>query len=127
MFNGTTSTKFIAPRPVLSEVEGTPRTQRKILRHFDRREKSFLDPSHSLGMTALGPSPWRSLPFDFTQGGEFIELRLCASDLFSDSVLQNSTENFKSVWLDLSHRGAAVHADRLPGHAAQLLRGEQQR
>ena len=24
--------------------------------HFDRREKSFLDPSHSLGMTDLGPS-----------------------------------------------------------------------
>jgi hypothetical protein len=27
--------------------------------HFDRREKSFLDPSHSLGMTGLGPSPLR--------------------------------------------------------------------
>jgi|SRR6266498_718334 len=25
--------------------------------HFDRREKSFLDPSHSLGMTDFGPSP----------------------------------------------------------------------
>jgi len=24
--------------------------------HFDRREKSFLDPSHSLGMTDRGPS-----------------------------------------------------------------------
>src|SRR6266478_6511705 len=24
--------------------------------HFDRREKPFLDPSHSLGMTGLGPS-----------------------------------------------------------------------
>src|SRR5437773_658705 len=28
--------------------------------HFDQREKSFLDPS-SLGMTGLGPSPWRPL------------------------------------------------------------------
>jgi len=27
--------------------------------HFDRREKSFLDPSHSLGMTGLGSSPLR--------------------------------------------------------------------
>jgi hypothetical protein len=36
-----------------------PRAQRKMICHFDRREKSFLDPSHSLGMTALGPSPWR--------------------------------------------------------------------
>jgi hypothetical protein len=34
--------------------------------HFDQREKSFLDPSHSLGMTGLGPSP----------------LRLCASHSF---------------------------------------------
>ena len=24
--------------------------------HFDRREKSLLDPSHSFGMTGLGPS-----------------------------------------------------------------------
>src|SRR3989304_1346289 len=28
--------------------------------HFERREKSFLDPSHSLGMTGLGPVPWRA-------------------------------------------------------------------
>jgi len=49
----------------------TPSTQRKILCHFDRREKSFLDPSHSLEMTALGPLPWRSL-------------RLCARHSFSD-------------------------------------------
>ena len=27
--------------------------------HFDRREKSFLDPSHSLGMTGMGSSPLR--------------------------------------------------------------------
>jgi hypothetical protein len=59
---------------VLSEVEGTPRPQRseKTGCHFDPfdkaqdklREKSFLDPSHSLGMTRLGVSlcdfaPWR--------------------------------------------------------------------
>ena len=50
-----------------------PRAQRKMICHFDRREKSFLDPSHSLGMTALGPSPWRAL-------------RLCASRLFSDRL-----------------------------------------
>jgi len=33
-----------------------PRAQRSTACHFDRREKSFLDPSHSLGMTDLGPS-----------------------------------------------------------------------
>jgi len=49
----------------------TPRPQRKTRCHFDRREKSFLDPSHSLGMTGLGPSPWRPL-------------RLCASHTVSD-------------------------------------------
>src|SRR6266852_5141680 len=49
----------------------TPSTQRKTLCHFDQREKSFLDLSHSLGMTALGPSPWRPL-------------RLCARHVFSD-------------------------------------------
>jgi hypothetical protein len=31
----------------------TPSTQRNTHCHFDRREKSFLDPSHSFGMTAL--------------------------------------------------------------------------
>ena len=42
------------------------------------REKSFLDPSHSLGMTAL-PVTWRALrSFDVTQD------MLCASHLFSD-------------------------------------------
>jgi hypothetical protein len=52
-------------------------TPRKIPCHFDRREKSFLDPSHSLGMTGLGPSPlrpWR--PFDIAQD------MLCASHSF---------------------------------------------
>jgi hypothetical protein len=53
--------KFIAPMPVLSDAEGTLSSQRTIICHFDRREKSFLDPSHSLVMTALGPSPWRPL------------------------------------------------------------------
>src|SRR4029453_3815438 len=28
-------------------------SQRKVLCHFDQREKSFLDPSHSLGVTVL--------------------------------------------------------------------------
>ena len=44
---------------VLSQVEGAARC------HFDRREKSFLDPSHSLGMTDFGSvtlRAWR--PFD---------------------------------------------------------------
>ena len=53
--------------------------------HFDPfgkqgklREKSFLDPSHSLGMTAL-PVTWRTLrSFDVAQD------MLCASHLFSD-------------------------------------------
>ena len=31
-------------------------SQRKTFCHFDRREKSFLDPSQTLGMTGLGPS-----------------------------------------------------------------------
>jgi hypothetical protein len=30
--------------------------QKRLGRHFDRREKSFLDPSHSFGMTEVGPS-----------------------------------------------------------------------
>src|SRR3970040_2725355 len=37
----------------------TPSSERKTLCHFDRREKSFLDPSHLLGMTDLGPLPLR--------------------------------------------------------------------
>ena len=36
--------------------------------HFDRREKSFSDPSHSLGMTDRAPSPLRACrPFGYAQ------------------------------------------------------------
>src|SRR5688572_19929325 len=51
-----------------SKVGVSPRRDAKAAknacRHFERREKSFLDPSHSLGMTRLGVSlcgfaPWR--------------------------------------------------------------------
>ena len=41
----------------------TQRRQVRIRCHFDRREKSFLDPSHSLGMTGIGPSPLRLCAF----------------------------------------------------------------
>ena len=36
-----------------------PRRQVRNHCHFDQREKSLLDPSHSLGMTGIGPSPLR--------------------------------------------------------------------
>ena len=45
--------------------------------HFDQREKSLLDPSHSLGMTGLGPSPLR--PWGLC--GRYSEFRL---RLFAD-------------------------------------------
>ena len=77
------SRKIYRAKHALSRVEGTPRTQRKILCHFDRREKSFLDPSHPLGMTALGPLPWRPL-------------RLCARHVFP---ISSSSEHFKYLWL----------------------------
>jgi len=83
--------KIYRAKHVLSRVEGTPSTQRKNLCHFDRREKSlfrakgeifFSDPSHSLGMMGLGPSPWR--PLRLRSGHA---LRLCAkrsvSNIFS--------------------------------------------
>jgi len=38
----------------------TPSAQRKTVVISTQREKSFLDPS-SLGVTGLGPSPWRPL------------------------------------------------------------------
>jgi len=50
------------------------------------REKSFLDPSHSLAMTGLGPSPWRSLR------------EIQTFPLFS------SSEKFKDVWLGFFSR-----------------------
>jgi len=52
MVTKTTFRQFIAPRPGLGKAEGTPRIKCDMSCHFDRREKSFLDPSHSLGMTA---------------------------------------------------------------------------
>src|SRR3990172_11164963 len=69
--------KFIAPSTLSS--------QRKILCHFDLREKSFLDPWHPLRMTALGPSPWRPLR----------SLR----ETQSYSVFP-SFQNFKYAWLE---------------------------
>ena len=45
--------KVYRAKHVLSKVEGTPRAQRNALCHFDRREKSFLDPSHLLVMMGL--------------------------------------------------------------------------
>src|SRR3989304_2288684 len=58
--------------------------------HFDRREKSFLDPSRSLGMTGLGPLPWR----------------LCA--FARDMVFPTSSSfpNFKYSWLGFKHQVA---------------------
>jgi hypothetical protein len=37
----------------IDSVEGTQRREGKMFCHFDLREKSFLDPSHLLGMTVL--------------------------------------------------------------------------
>jgi hypothetical protein len=42
---------------------------RKEYCHFDQREKSFSDPSHSLGMTDLGPSPLRLAALRKIDGG----------------------------------------------------------
>src|SRR5919106_6386947 len=48
--------------------------------HFDRREKSFLDPSHSLGMTAIGPS-------------------LCALGVLADKFIEVlSVEHSRRTW-----------------------------
>src|SRR5918996_4050257 len=41
----------LSAKHVLSRVEGPPSSQHTPPCHFDRREKSFLDPSRSLGMT----------------------------------------------------------------------------
>jgi len=46
MFDRTTARKFIAPNTLSSQSDTRC--------HFDQREKSFLDPSHSLGMTGPG-------------------------------------------------------------------------
>ena len=58
----------ILDRPGLSWRSKDAEAQRNTRCHFDRREKSFSDPSHSLGMTGLGPSlsvlaPWRESSF----------------------------------------------------------------
>ena len=57
-------------------------------------EKSFLDPSHSLGMTALGPSPWRPLPARAPAGGRSLR------EIQSYSEFP-SFQNFKYVWLEI--------------------------
>ena len=45
------NSEYLPPRRKVRQV--------RICCHFDRREKSFLDPSPSLGMTGVGPSPLR--------------------------------------------------------------------
>src|SRR5712692_9601959 len=64
----------------------TPSTQRKTLCHFDQREKSFLDLSHSLGMTALA----RHLG------------ALCAFARDTCFPTSSSSQNFKYLWLGFS-------------------------
>ena len=67
--------KITRAKHALSDVEGTA------LCHFDRREKSCSDPSHSLGMTGLVPSlcvSWRSFgeAQDMHGARKFLELVL---------------------------------------------------
>src|SRR6266478_509860 len=73
-----------------------PRAQRDGLCHFDRREKSFLDHSHSLGMTNLA----RHLA-GFAVG---------ASDRFPDFTLRNSA---KKLPISLARRRWNSHPARL--------------
>jgi hypothetical protein len=90
---------ILAPSMSLSTSKG--RKEAKAPRcHFDPfgeaqdklREKSFSDPSHSLGMTGLSPSPWRP----------WRSLREIQSfPLFS------SSEKFKYVWLGFIFNRAA--------------------
>jgi len=73
MVNRSTSTNFFAPR----------RQERKEI------QKSPFHPPLTKGERGGFEEPWRPL-------------RLYASHRFSDSVIQNSTENFKYLWLALS-------------------------
>jgi hypothetical protein len=61
-----------------------PRAQSDARCHFDQREKSFLDPSHSFGMTRLNPSPSRAP-------------RLCASHHIDIHVLHRRGRLFKGT------------------------------
>ena len=71
----------------LSQVEG--KAQSDAPRHFDQREKSFLDPSRSLGMTGRG----------------HVTSRLC---VFAGDVvfpISSSFPNFKYLWLEFDSPG----------------------
>ncbi|MDZ4344479.1 MAG: hypothetical protein U1E51_18815, partial [Candidatus Binatia bacterium] len=48
---------------VLSLIEGHAKLAKASPCHFDQREKPFLDPSHSLGMTGPGRVTWRLCAF----------------------------------------------------------------
>ena len=54
--------------------------------HFDRREKSFLDPSHSLGMTGMGSSPLRLGAFAGDNSAFGCAVRQQGEPLFSSAV-----------------------------------------
>ena len=70
--------------------------------HFDRREKSFLNPSHSLGMTGLSPPPWRLC----APSTEFIlseaeGLRTCFARvmIFPAPPIQNRKSKIQNQWM----------------------------
>jgi len=65
----------------VTESRNTSRKGAKAARcHFERREKSFLDPSHMLGMTDSGPVTWRSWRLGASKSRVFKALNCELSD-----------------------------------------------
>jgi hypothetical protein len=88
--------KWMSSWQALCNVEGTLSTRGKTQQcHFNRREKSFLDPSldpsHSLRMTGLGPSPWRPLR-PFGVAAMWMSSHEHTSPLFSSASLCSPTK-----------------------------------
>src|SRR3989304_6829362 len=67
--------------------------------HFERREKSFLDPSRSLGMTGLGPSTWRLCVF----AGELPKFLRAAEGG------EGMTEKIVSLHAGYNAKGGVIH------------------
>ncbi len=102
MFNRTTSRKIFAPRPPRSQRIFFYLSELGALCAFARGLVFPILPLFSelgaLCAFARGPSLSDSSPLLRT----WRPLRLCERPSFPDSVIQNSTENFKYVWLGFS-------------------------
>ena len=96
--------KFSGDRRLSDSDMPPAKAQRRQVRkrcHFDRREKSFLDPSHSLGMTGMGSSPLRLGAFAGDSSAFGCAVRQQGEPLFSSAVWEKACTTIVEIFRSL--------------------------